>query len=83
MTTTTIDWTFEGYWNTVLGADRSAADVVAEYDLEGGNRPSLSEWLSTAESEAWQLGRLGASQGAAWGRFHEPALDALCDAASA
>jgi hypothetical protein len=49
-------WTYEGYWNVVLGDCRTAAQVVSEFALEGANEASLNEWLIQAEREAWRAG---------------------------
>lgn len=34
-------WTYEQYWNAVLGANRSADDIVREFDLDGANEGSV------------------------------------------
>lgn len=64
-------WTFEGYWNTVLGDKRTPEMVVQEFGL-GGSRRQLDEWLGAAEAAAIDQG--------AWGDMmdhHEHALDPL------
>jgi len=74
-------WTFEGYWNVVLGDCRSAKDVVREFALDPSDRCGLDEWLGFAEAESWVIGRLGGPGSrvpGTWGDFHERALDALC-----
>lgn len=75
----TTSWTYEGYWNAVLGANRDAAGVVEEFGLSG-TRQGVSEWLGAAEAEAARVG--GVDARAVWGAdFHERALDELCAAA--
>jgi hypothetical protein len=77
-------WSYEGYWNAVLGANRDAADVVREFELEARG---LDEWLGHAEAEAWALGygRDGAVRGgdmpSEWAEYHTSALAALRRAA--
>lgn len=75
MTTT---WTFDGYWNTVLGANRSAADVVREFQLDVTDLRGLDEWLGGAEADALAAGGETAIP-AEWSGFHTQALDALCN----
>ncbi len=72
-TTTTQAWDFEGYWNTVLGANRSAADVVVEFKLVA---EGLDEWLGTAEDAARSAGGLKECP-EEWDAFHARALDRL------
>ena len=63
----------------MLGANRSAADVVREFDLAPGDRRSLDEWLGHSEEAA--LGASGDTAIPDEGEgFHGPALDALCEA---
>ncbi len=69
---------YEGYWNAVVGADHCPASAVREFDLAGGSRRDIDEWLGTAESEARAV---GADFGDDAGAFHERALDALVAAA--
>ena len=45
--TMVAEWTYEGYWNAVLGDCRDAARVVSEFALVAG----LDEWLGQAEVE--------------------------------
>jgi hypothetical protein len=81
--TTSATWTFEGYWNTVMG-DRSAEQVVAEFDLAGpGPLSEFSEWLGAAEAEAWRVGGLDGDMADAWGAFHDRAARELQAAANA
>ncbi len=70
-------WDFDGYWNTVLGAGRSAADVVREFEL---TRLGLDEWLGFAESEVLAVGGL-TDVPEEWTAHHARALDMLFDAA--
>ena len=67
-------WTYEGYWAAVLGGNRSAEDVVREFDLDPTNRHTLSEWLGEAEAEAWRVGGKKPKETFDW---HERALDQL------
>lgn len=76
MTTT---WTFDGYWNTVLGANRAVDDVLREFDLTATDRRGLDEWLGHAEEAALAAGGL-TDVPEEWAGFHERALDALCAA---
>lgn len=80
MTTT---WTAETYWNTVLGANRTAADVVREFELDQSDRRGLDEWLANAEIEAASAGARGDiverdAMIEAWAPLHAGALDQLC-----
>jgi hypothetical protein len=72
-------WTYEGYWNVVMGANRSPQDVVFEFglDAEGTSRRSIDEWLGWAESEAWAMGRRGGPLPEEWEEFHQRALQSL------
>ena len=75
----TTAWDFEGYWNAVLGANRSAADVVREFGLDPADRHGLDEWLGQAEGEASAVGDLD-SIPAEWRGFHARALAQLEEA---
>lgn len=76
-------WTFEGYWNTVLGANRNATDVVRELELDPSDARGLDEWLGKAESEAWTVGGFaGQPYPEEWTGYHARALEALVEAAS-
>jgi hypothetical protein len=73
-------WTYEGYWNTVLGADRDAATVAREFALDTSDSGGLDEWLGHAESAAWiegAEGRDGAPHPTEWAGFHARALAEL------
>lgn len=48
-------WTYEGYWQAVLGRG-SAAQVVADYGLDPRDRVGLSEWLGQCESDSLSMG---------------------------
>ncbi len=74
-------WTFKGYWNTVLGATRTAADVVNEFDLTGDER-GLDEWLGTAEAAAWSAGGHRGDLPEEWSLHHTCALAELVAAAA-
>jgi hypothetical protein len=70
-------WTFEGYWNTVLGANRNAAQVVAEFGLNQTGM-DLEKWLGKAEAEAWTMGGgKRAHYPREWADFYLQALKAL------
>lgn len=72
------NWTYDGYWNAVLGAGRSTADVIRDFDLDPGDRRGVDEWLGAAESEAWAMGKLGGPIPDEWSDFHARALKTLC-----
>jgi hypothetical protein len=74
MTTT---WDYDGYWDVVLGAGRSAEDVVREFELDTTDSRGLDEWLGTAEAAAWQEGKLGGPIPEAWASHHVSALAEL------
>lgn len=80
MTTTTIEtvWTYEGYWNVVVG--RSASQCVLEFDL-GSDRKQIAAWLDEAAIQAWQAGGIGGRMPQSWLDYFDRALDALHDAA--
>jgi hypothetical protein len=75
-----VDWSYEGYWNTVLGANRSADDVVREFDLDPTDHRGVDEWLGHAEAEACREGGIVVCPPASWDGYHAKALDALCGA---
>ncbi len=50
-------WTYEGYWNVVIGADRRPDEAVVEFDLVGKTAEEIEEWLASSEEEAWQAGK--------------------------
>lgn len=60
-----MEWTYEGYWATVIGDGFEPAAG----DLEG--------WLCSAELEAWREGNLGGALPAEWRGFHARALEEL------
>ena len=71
-------WDYEGYWAAVLGPNRSASDVVREFELTlSRGRRDVDEWLGRAEAEALSIGRLGTSDAEQFSAFHERALEAL------
>ncbi len=75
-------WTYQGYWNIVVG--RSAAACVREFGLADMGHLALREWLSLAEAEAWRAGGESGAMPVGWGEgqsFHESALDWLYEAA--
>ena len=59
-----MEWTYEGYWATVIGAYLEPGSV-------------LDEWLTAAEVEAWREGNLGGALPAEWRGFHARALEEL------
>jgi hypothetical protein len=67
-------WTLEGYWNLVIGADRTADSTVREFDLTS---ESLDEWLGAAETEAWTMGGEDGGIPDEWEGFHAKTLAAL------
>jgi hypothetical protein len=73
-------WSYEGYWNVVLGSDRNADDVVHDFDLVA---EGLDEWLGVAEAEAWN--QVGGKQALPeeWRGFHTRTLADLTSAAEA
>ena len=71
-------WTFEGYWNVVLGANRNADDVVREFGLDPADQYGVDEWLGNAESEALAMGGK-TNMPAEWVEFHIRAFDVLCN----
>lgn len=68
-------WTFEQYWDAVLGA-RDADQVVREFDLDPSNFDGVAEWLASAERAALD----GEHEPDEWRAFHDDALDALTEA---
>lgn len=70
-------WSYEGYWNVVLGHTRSPHNVVSEFGLVNDRR-SLDEWLGHAEEEAIHYGRLNRVETLKdWEGHHARALDEL------
>lgn len=69
-------WTYEGYWNAVMGPYRTAADVVREFEIRSVR--GLDEWLGVAEYEAWVVaGSFQEEAPEEWGAFHAQALREL------
>lgn len=75
-----MTWTYEGYWNAVLGAHRTAMDVVRDFEISIGDARGLDDWLGRAEAEAWSRGRNG-EMPPEWAQHHAQALDELQAAA--
>lgn len=76
-------WSFDGYWNVVVGANRNASDAVREFDLAPGDDSGFSEWLSEAESIAWTAGgHSGEPVPEEWTEYHDRAVRLLADAAN-
>jgi hypothetical protein len=75
-------WTYDGYWAAVLGASRTAGEVVREFDLVGGDdgERGLDEWLGHSEAEAWSQGAEGGDLPEEWVGYHARALRELGDA---
>ena len=71
-----MEWTFDGYWNAVLGANRGPRSVIDEFDLDPTNKRTLSDWLSDAEAEAWRVGGDRPTQDQCY-VWHEKALAML------
>jgi hypothetical protein len=74
-----IGWSYEGYWNVVLGSHRNADDVLSEFDLDAENTKALDGWLSAAESTAWKTSGTPGDIPDPWKAFHVRALDELGD----
>lgn len=76
------------YWNSVIGDSRTAATAVAEFELEGGDRGSISEWLTAAEEMAHDV-CADADEAQQFrddieeGGYHDRAVDELYEAAHA
>lgn len=70
-------WTYEGYWNAVIGANRSAEDVIREFELNGRDRRGLDEWLGNAEAEASIAGSGTSKVPVEWEPFHAKALEEM------
>ncbi len=62
----------------VLGASRSADDVVREFELDPTDRRELDAWLAETALEAWREGNLGGDIPSSWKAYHARALDELC-----
>lgn len=80
-------WTYEGYWNAVLGANRNAEDVIREFELNSSDKAGMDEWLGNAEIEAAiQLHIRGTNVDGLhagefpreWREYHTRALEELC-----
>lgn len=67
--------TYSLYWNAVLGEERDAEGVIAEFDLDPTDKQGLDEWLGLAEAEA-ALAR-GIEVPEEWSRHHSRALAEL------
>ena len=78
-----MTWEYDGYWAVVLGDHRSAADVIAEFDLAGATRVALDEWLGHAEAAAWSEGGEGGDYPPEWDAHHTTALADLVTASEA
>jgi len=73
-------WTYEGYWNAVLGASRDAANVVSEFELDASDRRGIDEWLGVAEVDAWMAGGGEPHRDALpteWTEWHAKALNEI------
>lgn len=70
-------WGYDEYWAMVLGENRSAIDVVNEFELV---EKGLDEWLGLAEAEAWAMWQSG-DMPVEWVGFHVSALGDLREAA--
>lgn len=74
-------WTYDGYWNVVLGANRGPTEVVTDFELDPRDRPGLCEWLGHAEAEAWRVGGEGSPIPDVWTEYHRRAVEALAGVA--
>lgn len=71
-------WTFEGYWNTVIGSTYTPESVVEEFKLVARG---LDEWLGSAEEAAISAGAVDRTTTLdAWADFHDLALAKLAAA---
>jgi hypothetical protein len=73
-------WTYAEYWNTVIGTDRTAAQVIRESKLSPGDEAAIGEWLCIAEDAALDKRELETELPAEWEAHHERALRALVNA---
>lgn len=73
---TTTTWNYTGYWNTVLGANRSASEVVGDFNLVP-DETAIDAWLDEAEVEAWRVGGVGGRIPDSWLAFRKTAAAAL------
>lgn len=76
-----MKWTYEGYWNAVIGANMTPEKAVYEYDLVPGDFKGLDEWLGEAEVAAWAAGGQTGPLPPEWTEYHQRAAQVL-DAAS-
>ena len=51
---TSDGWTFEGYWNVVLGL-ASPAEIAKDHGLAAMTEDELEAWILQAEHEAFQV----------------------------
>jgi hypothetical protein len=54
MSTKTQTWDFEGYWNTVIGSNRTPESTVAEFGFE--DQRAIRDWLDASEKAAIAVG---------------------------
>lgn len=72
-------WTYEGYWNAVVGLG-TPAQAVEEHGLVPAGLDSFASWLDEAESIARTEGHL-AQRPAEWSAYQRRAAEALQAAA--
>ena len=73
-----MTWTFDGYWNAVIGAERTAGDVLVDFDMLDATRRDFDEWLGHAEESAREAGGLDTLP-PEWEGYHERALAMLVE----
>lgn len=73
---TTTTWDYPGYWAAVLGANRSASDTVANFDLVADEK-AIDAWLDEAEVEAWRVGGVEGRVPDSWLAFRKTAATEL------
>lgn len=69
-------WDYDGYWNVVIGPNKTAADVVDEFDLDPNDSSFMESWLHDVEVEACLAGNYKIMP-EEWEAFRERALNEL------
>jgi hypothetical protein len=70
------EWSFWGYWNVVIGAQRIASDAVEDSGMDSPE--GLESWIGHAEAEAWRVGGEGGRVPREWANYRSRALELLC-----
>ena len=68
--------TYSEYWTQVLG-QRTAGQVVMEFELTDSSSQGVSEWLGGAEEEARRAGEIAAEVLEGWAAYHGRAVRAI------